>query len=252
MAQTVYVLMVMEGSGQSKAWRPVAVVTNLAIAEQFYSDYGAKGTVDWVPLELDEITDINPEKMPTFKPRPRTPGEEKVQQMQKVIDDQSALIEKLSDGIKKLMVGGKKAAKDGVPPKPEGFHERLDSGEDIADYIEAYALYEVDHEFVAEQFRDAHASLKLLPIDRLTEGGRDQNLQDPKNEKKYQRMNVATIPPILVSGGAPEWAKDGEVLDGNHRLRAAKKRGLTHMWCYVVMYGEAPNGDSDAKGSSQD
>ena len=45
-------------------------------------------------------------------------------------------------------------------------------------------------------------------------------------------MDLRTLPPLLVDGN--------KVMDGNHRLRSGKSRGLTHMWCYVVQEGEAP------------
>lgn len=114
------------------------------------------------------------------------------------------------------------------------FPEILNDGYEIAAFIETFALYEVDEEFVAEQFRDDRAVLKLIPMDQLHEGGRDANLQVPANEKKYQKMDLQTLPPLLV--------RDGKVLDGNHRYRASQKRGLTSIWCYVV---------EDAKGNNR-
>ena len=116
------------------------------------------------------------------------------------------------------------------PPKPvdagEPSPERLNDGWEIAAFIATYALYEIDEEFVAEQFLGKHATLQLVPVAQLREGGRDHNLQSPANELKYQKMDLRTLPPLLVEGG--------EVLDGNHRLRASIKRGLAEMWCYVV------------------
>lgn len=116
------------------------------------------------------------------------------------------------------------------PPKPldagEPFPDRLNDGWEIAAFIATYAPYDVDEEFVAEQFRDEYAVLQLLPISQLREGSRDHNLQSAANEREYQTMDVRTLPPLLVRGD--------EVLDGNHRLRASMKRGLTGLWCYVV------------------
>jgi hypothetical protein len=214
--QTVYVLMSQEGSGKNKAWRPVAVVSNPDLASQWF-EYGKD--VDWVPLELDEIKNISPGNMPNFSPRKTTPGEEKaielskqmeatIQRMQKIIDDQAAL-------IKKMMKGKQGATEE--PPKPSGFAERLNNGDEIADYIETWAGYPVDNEFVSERFRDHHAELK----------------RNPANERKYQRMSVKTIPPILV--------EDGVIVDGHHRFRSAQKRGLTHMWAYVVEWDKGEN-----------
>lgn len=122
-----------------------------------------------------------------------------------------------------------------VPPKPiengEPFPERLNDAWEIAAFIETYATYEVDEDMIVDLYRGCHAVLKLMPIDQLREGGRDVNLQNPANERKYQKMDLKTLPPILVD--------NGKVVDGNHRLRASKKRGLTHMWCYVVICGKS-------------
>jgi|SRR5271170_2783205 len=107
--QTVYVLMTLESSGKVKEWRPVGVVSNPDVANQ-WTEYGKN--VDWVPLELDDIKQINPENLPTFRPRETTPGEQKMEdmrqqvettinRMQKVIDDQQAVIKKLQKGQKK-------------------------------------------------------------------------------------------------------------------------------------------------------
>jgi hypothetical protein len=106
MGQTVYVLMANEGGKKGENWRPVAVVTNPEVAEQWYQ-YGTD--VDWVPLGLDEVRDIQPDKLPSFQPRKLEPGEERakalndklqatITRMQKVIDDQQAMIKKLQKG----------------------------------------------------------------------------------------------------------------------------------------------------------
>src|SRR5271156_2139649 len=68
--QEVFVLMSLEGnSRKGKEWRPVAVVTDPAIAEQ-WMQYGKD--VDWVPLELDDTAHLSPgEKAPDFHPVPK-------------------------------------------------------------------------------------------------------------------------------------------------------------------------------------
>src|SRR5271157_5173620 len=123
-------------------------------------------------------------------------------------------------------------------PRPQGFKDRLDDRE-IADYVETYATYDVDSELVQEHFRGAHAELMLLPIASLRPGGRSTNLQSPENERKYMKMDINTMPPLLV--------ENGKVLDGNHRLRVLKKKGLTHAWCYVVTDDET-GGEKTAAG----
>jgi ParB-like nuclease domain len=249
MGQMVYVLMVLEGGGKVKEWRPYAVTTNPDLAEQYYSEYTAAGAnVDWVPLELDDFKNVEPEKLPRFQPRTPTPGEERakalVERMQAIIDRMQKIIDDQAKQIKQ-----KSAAGDKMPPKPAGFEDELYDARDIASYIETWAIYEVDPEFVEEQFRGCHAVLKLLPIAQLVEGNPEHHKQSPANERKYQRMDVKTLPPILVRGEDISLSGKNEVIDGNHRLRAAMKRGLTHLWAYVVNLNgeEEADGDADAK-----
>jgi ParB-like chromosome segregation protein Spo0J len=236
--EMVYVLMSQEGGKKGKEWRPVAVVTNPEVAEQWYQ-YGKD--VDWVPLGLDEIQDINPEKMPAFQPRKLTPGEERAAELSKNMEETigrlQAVIEQQQATIKKLQKSkGVKAAAENIPPKPAGFDEGLPDGQAIADYVETYALYPVDNEYVYEIFRGTHAVLKLVPLAELQEGGRDANQRSKKNEDKYLKQDLSTQPPALV--------ENGKVWDGNHRFRANQRRGLTAMWCYVVMEGDYGNDDA--------
>jgi hypothetical protein len=248
MGQMVYVLMALEGSSKKgKDWRPMGVVSNPEVAEQWYQ-YGKD--VDWVPLELDDIKNISPEHVPEFQPRKLSPGEERagelskemqatIEQLQGVITQQQTIIKKLQrqKGIKASLL---KVAE--VPPKPAGFEDALHDAQEIADYIETYANYAVDNEFVYEKFRGCHAVLQLVPLDQLQEGGRDNNERSQKNEDKYLKQNLKTQPPAVV--------ENGKVLDGNHRFRANKRRGLTAMWCYVVVEGDHASND-DASGDQE-
>ena len=111
-----------------------------------------------------------------------------------------------------------------IPPRPndagEPFPAVLYDDREIAAFVEVYATYEVDPEFVEETFRGCHAILKTMPLASLKEGGRDVNLQSPANERKYMKMPIETMPPLLV--------ENGEVRDGNHRFRGLEKQGYTH------------------------
>lgn len=259
MGQTVYVLMELSGGKKTQEWRPVAVVSDLSVAEQWQS-YGKN--VDWVPLELDDTHYLQPgEKAPEFHPQQITPIEQRAMDTAKEMEQTNERLLKIIDRLQKqLGVRGKvdreqravkaptsallKKAEEVIPPKPverikggmQAFPEKLDAQE-IADFVETYSTYPVDNEFIYEMYSGSHAELKLVPVAELTEGGRDHNQQSPKNEAKYEKMNLKTMPPLLV--------ENGEVKDGNHRLRASQKRGLTHMWCYVVTGGDIPEEEPD-------
>jgi hypothetical protein len=249
MGQSVYVLMMLEGGGKNKEWRPVGVVTDLSIAEQWQQSGRLGKDVDCVPLELDDISQIYPDKGPRFQPRPLNPMGERIQETVKELTEANEELRQVNDQLRKrLKLQPPKPAKASllkqaeVPPKPAGFEDVLHDAQEIADYIETYALYPVDNEFVYEKFRGSHAVLKLVPLAELQEGGRDANQQSKKNEDKYLKQNLKTQPPAVV--------ENGKVLDGNHRFRANQRRGLTAMWCYVVMEGDYASND-DASGDQE-
>jgi len=244
MGQQVFVLMGLDG----KIWRPLAVVTDLAVAEQWQAMGKLSKDVDWVPLELDDLSMAYTEKNQRFQPVKLPAKQEQAIEYAKQLEETNKklleVIEKLKSKLGLKESSTKSQEPDGKPPKPleEGgsqpFPDQLSDAQEIADYIETYASYPVDNEFVYELFRDKKAVLRLVPIEQLAEGGRDQNLRSKSNEDKYVKQDIRYQPPILV--------EDGKVLDGNHRLRANKRRGLTHMWAYVVM----ENGDGDTDSSS--
>jgi hypothetical protein len=102
----------------------------------------------------------------------------------------------------------------------------LENSDDIADYIQEHSPHEVDHERIASEYAGLRAVLKKVPIKSLKLGSPEHNLPDPKREKKYLKKAPESMPPLVV--------EDGVILDGNHRLRVAKKLGLTDIWAYVI------------------
>src|ERR1700676_533720 len=182
MGQTVYVLTILEGKGKNKEWRPIAVVTDLTIAEQWQQSGTLGGNVDWIPFEVDDIRDIHvKEEGPSFQPQPLAPTGERWMETAKELQEANAELPKIIDQMRKQMKRQgkssaipKEAVADKIPPKPmEGskpFAETLDA-QGLADFIETYAAYPVDNEFVYELYRGSHAVLKLVPIADLREGG---------------------------------------------------------------------------------
>lgn len=103
----------------------------------------------------------------------------------------------------------------------------LDDAQAIADYIVTHAGDEVDFDYVYDYFRGAKAVLRRFLIADIQEGDPDHNVPDPELEAKYALLPAETMPPIVVEGG--------QVEDGNHRLRARRRAGDTHIAGYDVI-----------------
>jgi hypothetical protein len=116
-------------------------------------------------------------------------------------------------------------SEDTAAAPPQKWPARLDDSRMIARYMDSISSDYVDVDMVEEYLQGAHADLKLVPIDELSEGNQDANIRDPRKEAKYSKLDMATMPPLVV--------QDGVILDGNHRYRIAKAKGVTALWCYV-------------------
>lgn len=112
------------------------------------------------------------------------------------------------------------------PAPPSGFPPVLKDCYAIADYIEELATSPVDNEFMVEYFRGTKAVLRLVPVTDLTQGDPSTNIPSKAKAKRYAKMDVATMPPLVVD--------EGKVVDGNHRFRDGLTKGLSAFWCYVI------------------
>jgi hypothetical protein len=97
---------------------------------------------------------------------------------------------------------------------------------EITRYIVSLSTHDISEEMVEEYYRGSKAELKLMPISDLQEGHQDHNIPNKSKERRYAKLDVGTIPPLVVQNGLVE--------DGNHRLREAIKKGTTHIWCYCI------------------
>lgn len=104
--------------------------------------------------------------------------------------------------------------------------EYLEDTRAIANYIAYHATDYVDEEFIEEHFNGCHAVLKTLPIGSIKPGHEYDNLRNKRKEKSYAKLNIESMPPIVVM--------DGEIIDGNHRYRVALSKGCTHIKAYVA------------------
>jgi hypothetical protein len=107
------------------------------------------------------------------------------------------------------------------------FKPILENAEEIADFVIKFAVHQIDEELVMEYFFGCKAILKSVPIDTLIEGDKNQHIASETNEKKYKKLSIETMPPLLI--------ENLEVIDGNHRLRIAKRNGLKEIKVYDIV-----------------
>src|SRR5271166_2097281 len=120
MGQTVYVLMELTGNKKTMEWRPVAVVSDSSVAEQWQS-YGAN--VDWVPLELDDTKYLQPgENKPEFRPQQITPLEQRAVETAQKLEETNRRLMKIIERLQKqLGIRGK-------VPGTEEFKQEMPAG----------------------------------------------------------------------------------------------------------------------------
>lgn len=104
--------------------------------------------------------------------------------------------------------------------------ETLSDADAITDYIAGIAPGHIDYELIRDYFRGCRAVLKLVNVLDLEPGNADNNIPNKSKERKYSKMDISTMPPLVI--------EDNKIIDGNHRYRVAINRGLTEILCYVV------------------
>jgi hypothetical protein len=107
------------------------------------------------------------------------------------------------------------------------FRKILKDRDEITDYIVEFASNYVDVDLVRDYFFGCKGVLQKVPIKTIRPGDRDTHMRDKKKEMIYEILPLKTMPPLIV--------RDGEVLDGNHRLRVAKKRGQKEILIYNIL-----------------
>lgn len=97
----------------------------------------------------------------------------------------------------------------------------------LADYIEDLSSSEVDHEMIWEYFRGTVGILKKVPLSSIQPGPEDVNIPNPELDRQYAKMDVSTVPPLVV--------EDGTIVDGHHRYRVLKSARISEVWIYDVV-----------------
>lgn len=121
----------------------------------------------------------------------------------------------------------------------ENWAPTLDDEHAIAAYIARVSTADVDEQFIAEYFAGRSCVLESVSIAQIVEGDPDHNLPDARKQLRYDAMDPAGMPPIVI--------EDGRVIDGNHRLRSARRHGLTHISAYVASRGPGPQAGAQAE-----
>src|SRR5271157_4493652 len=101
MGQTVYVLVMMEGGKKTKEWRPVGVVTDPTVAEQ-WGQHGKE--VDWVPLELDDTNYLQPgDDQLEFRPAKINPLEQRAVETARKLEETNQRLLAIIDRMRKQL-----------------------------------------------------------------------------------------------------------------------------------------------------
>jgi len=107
------------------------------------------------------------------------------------------------------------------------FKKILKDADEITSFIIETSPNEIDEELIFEYFFGCKAILKKVEIDTLQLEDINHHIQLKAKEKRYQKLPIETMPPIIV--------EDGKVIDGNHRLRIAQKRGSRRIIAYDII-----------------
>lgn len=107
------------------------------------------------------------------------------------------------------------------------FKKILKDADEIASFIIETSPNDIDEELVLEYFFGCKAILKKIGINTLQIEHTNHHIQSKVKERKYQKLPIETMPPIIV--------ENGKVIDGNHRLRIAKKKGLRKIITYNII-----------------
>lgn len=143
------------------------------------------------------------------------------------IDQRLESVEMNSNGIPKFLKNASHTLESIAFQEPLNALLCLENSRQIAKYMAKFSGNRSFSQEVAEDyFRGAAATVTRFAIVDLIEGQPDGNERNLAKEKRYIAMDAETSPPIVV--------EDGNVMDGNHRLRAAKARGDLYILGYDV------------------
>ncbi len=107
------------------------------------------------------------------------------------------------------------------------FKSELKSSTEIAEYISGLATDYVDEVLLLEYFFNCKGILKKVTVGEIELDNSDIHIQSKRKEKRYATLPPDTMPPLIVENGV--------VVDGNHRLRVARKRKQTEIYIYEII-----------------
>ena len=107
------------------------------------------------------------------------------------------------------------------------FEKYLNSPTDIRDFIVAYSTDQVDEELLLEYLSNCKGILKKISPYAIKFGKQNYHVRDKRKELQYIKLPSRTIPPLIVEKGI--------VVDGNHRLRIARRLKLKEIYIYDII-----------------
>lgn len=107
------------------------------------------------------------------------------------------------------------------------FKPILKNTEEIMNFINEFASEPIDEELVREYFYGCKAILKIVLVHSLKQGNEDYHIKNFEKEKRYELLPFETMPPLII--------ENDKVIDGNHRLRIAKKKHIKKINVYEII-----------------
>lgn len=106
------------------------------------------------------------------------------------------------------------------------FKSRLNNHFEIANYIEEISSKTVDNQLIEEYFFGCHAVLHECLVENLIVEDKDHHLSDKDLEKRYVKLSLETMPPLVV--------ENNKIIDGNHRCRVLRQLGIKKAKIYRI------------------
>lgn len=106
------------------------------------------------------------------------------------------------------------------------FKSHLNNHFEIANYIEEISSKPVDKQLIEEYFFNCKAILQECLVESLVLENKDHHLPDKTLERKYFKLPLETMPPLVV--------ENNKIIDGYHRYRVLRQLKVKKVRIYRI------------------